>query len=78
MFHFVEKITTLRYELWDVYKRQDNTLHNLFAKVSAAEALAGSTKYRGIYIKNENGHTLTLQDAKMCIRDRYLSESKRR
>jgi hypothetical protein len=40
----------------------DNTLHNLFAKVSAAEALAGSTKYRGIYIKNTHG-TLTYEDA---------------
>jgi len=40
----------------------DNTLHNLFAKVSAAEALAGSTKYRGIYVKNTNG-TLTYEDA---------------
>ncbi len=40
----------------------DNELHNLFAKVSAAEALAGSTKYKGIYVKNEHG-TLTLEDA---------------
>ena len=40
----------------------DNTLHNLFAKVSGAEALAGSVKYRGIYIKNTNG-TLTYEDA---------------
>ncbi len=41
----------------------DNNLHNLFAKVDAAEALAGSTKYRGLYVKNENGHGLTLEDA---------------
>jgi hypothetical protein len=51
----------------------DNTLHNLFAKVSAAEALAGSTKYRGIYIKNENGHTLTLQDAIAYIESQTTS-----
>ena len=30
----------------------DSSLHNLFAKVGAAEALAGSVKYRGIYVKN--------------------------
>ncbi len=40
----------------------DDTLHNLFAKVSAAEALAGSTKYRALYIKNTNAASLTLQD----------------
>lgn len=51
----------------------DNTLHNLFAKVSAAEALAGSTKYRGIYIKNENGHTLTLEDAIAYIESQTTS-----
>lgn len=39
----------------------DNNLHNLFAKVSAAEALTGSTKYRGIYVKNTNA-TLTFED----------------
>jgi len=33
----------------------DNSLHNLFAKVGAAEALAGSVKYRGLYIKNTHG-----------------------
>ena len=51
----------------------DNTLHNLFAKVSAAEALAGSTKYRGIYIKNDNGHTLTLEDAIAFIESQTTS-----
>jgi len=40
----------------------DDTLHNLFAKVGAAEALAGSTKYRALYIKNTNAASLTLQD----------------
>lgn len=39
----------------------DNTLHNLFAKVSAAEALAGSVKYRGVYVKNEHA-SLTYED----------------
>ena len=40
----------------------DNNLHNLFAKVDATEAAAGSTKYRGVYVRNEHG-SLTLQDA---------------
>lgn len=40
----------------------DDTLHTLFAKVGAAEALAGSTKYRALYIKNTNAASLTLQD----------------
>jgi hypothetical protein len=51
----------------------DNNLHNLFAKVSAAEALAGSTKYRGVYIKNENGHTLTLESAVAFIESQTTS-----
>jgi hypothetical protein len=51
----------------------DDNLHNLFAKVSAAEALAGSTKYRGIYIKNENGHTLTWEDVKAYINSQSTS-----
>lgn len=38
----------------------DNSLHNLFAKVGAAEALAGSVKYRGVYIKNTHA-TLTYE-----------------
>lgn len=40
----------------------DDTLHNLFAKVGAAEALAGSTKYRALYIKNTNVASLAFQD----------------
>ena len=32
----------------------DNTIHNLFAKVGAAEAAAGSTKYRAVFVKNEH------------------------
>ena len=51
----------------------DNTLHNLFAKVSASEAETGSTKYRGVYLKNENGHTLTLQDAVAYIESQTTS-----
>jgi hypothetical protein len=50
----------------------DNTLHNLFAKVSAAEALAGSVKYRGIYLKNTNG-TLTYEDAVAYISSQTTS-----
>ncbi len=51
----------------------DDELHNLFAKVDAAEAEAGSTKYRGIYVKNENGHTLTLEDAILFIESQTTS-----
>ena len=40
----------------------DDTLHNLFAKVSAAEAAAGSVKYRAVYVKNTHG-TLTYEAA---------------
>jgi hypothetical protein len=51
----------------------DDNLYNLFAKVDAAEASAGSTKYRGVYIKNENGHTLTLQAAIAYIKSQTTS-----
>ncbi len=37
-------------------------LHNLFDTVSAAEAVAGTTEYRCIYVKNTNG-TLDLTTA---------------
>ena len=50
----------------------DNTLHNLFAKVGATEALAGSVKYRGIYIKNTNG-TLTYETALAYISSQTTS-----
>ena len=52
----------------------DNQLHNLFAKVSAAEALSGSTKYRAIYVKNENGSGLTYEDIKAYIASQTTSE----
>ncbi len=51
----------------------DNELHNLFAKVSASEAAAGSEKYRGVYVKNENGDTLTLEDAIAFIESQTTS-----
>ncbi len=51
----------------------DDELHNLFAKVDAQEAEDGSTKYRGIYVKNENGHTLTLEDAIAYIESQSTS-----
>ncbi len=54
-------------------KLVDDNLHNLFAKVSAAEADAGSTKYRGIYVKNENGDALTLNDAITYIESQSTS-----
>lgn len=45
----------------------DNAVKNdLFDDVSSAEALAGDTEYRGIYIKN-NHATLTLEDARVFI-----------
>lgn len=39
-------------------------LHDLFDLVSSAEASAGDTEYRGIYIKNNHG-SLTLSDARV-------------
>jgi hypothetical protein len=44
----------------------DNTLHNLFDVVSSAEASAGDTEYRCVYIKNTHG-SLTLQAAKTWL-----------
>lgn len=40
----------------------DATVHNLFDIVSSAEASAGDTEYRCIYVKNTHG-SLTLQNA---------------
>ena len=42
------------------------TLHNLFDVVSSAEATAGDTEYRCIYVKNDHG-SLTLQNAVVWI-----------
>jgi hypothetical protein len=42
----------------------DNVDNDLFDDVSAAEASAGDTEYRGIYIKNNHG-SLTLVDARV-------------
>lgn len=44
----------------------DAALHNLFDKVSSAEATAGSVEYRCVYVRNEHA-TLTLEDAKVFI-----------
>ncbi len=44
----------------------DNTLHNLFDKVTGDESLAGATNYRGIYIVNSHG-SLTLESAVVWI-----------
>jgi len=44
----------------------DNTLHNLFDKVTGDEALSGKTNYRGIYIKNSHA-SLTLESAIVWI-----------
>ena len=44
----------------------DASLHNVFDVVSSAEASAGDTEYRCIYVKNAHG-SLTLQNAKVWI-----------
>jgi hypothetical protein len=44
----------------------DGALHNLFDKVSGAEALAGDTEYRCLFVKNTHA-TLTYQSAKVYI-----------
>lgn len=44
----------------------DNTLHNLFDKVSVAEALAGDTEYRAIFIKNTHA-TLSFENIVLSI-----------
>lgn len=44
----------------------DATLHNLFDVVSSAEASAGDTEYRCMYVKNAHG-SLTLQNAVVWI-----------
>jgi len=44
----------------------DNSLHNLFDKISGAEAEAGDTEYRCFFIKNTHA-TLTYQSVKVYI-----------
>lgn len=44
----------------------DNTLHNLFDKVTGAESTSGDTEYRAFYVLNNHG-TLTLESAKIWI-----------
>lgn len=44
----------------------DATANNLFDNVTSAEATAGSTEYRGFYVKN-NHATLALTDARIYI-----------
>jgi len=44
----------------------DNTVNNLFALAGAAESEAGSTKYRGFFVKNNHG-TLTATSPKIYI-----------
>jgi hypothetical protein len=44
----------------------DNVANDLFDNVSSAEAAAGSTEYRGFYVKNNHG-TITLTSAKIWI-----------
>ena len=44
----------------------DATIANLFDNVSGAEAAAGDTEYRCLYVKNNHG-SLTLQGAKVWV-----------
>jgi hypothetical protein len=44
----------------------DASNNNLYDDVTGAESLAGSTEYRGFYVRNNHG-TLTLQDARLYI-----------
>lgn len=44
----------------------DDSLHNLFDKVTGAESSAGDTEYRAVFIKNTHA-TLTLQGAKVYV-----------
>lgn len=44
----------------------DNTLHNLFDKVSGDQALAGMIDYRACYAKNNHG-SITLETTKLWI-----------
>ncbi len=44
----------------------DTGLHNLFDVVGSAEATAGDTEYRCVYVHNNHG-TLTMQSAKIWI-----------
>lgn len=44
----------------------DNTLHNLFDRVTSAEADTGETEYRAIFIKNTHA-TITLEAAVVYI-----------
>lgn len=50
----------------------DATLHNLFDVVGSAEASAGDTEYRCVYVKNTHG-TLTLENAVVWIQSQTTS-----
>ncbi|EKE25856.1 MAG: hypothetical protein ACD_5C00016G0005 [uncultured bacterium] len=50
----------------------DNTLHNLFDKVTGAEAAAGDIEYRCVFIRNTHA-TLTLEGAKVFINSNTTS-----
>lgn len=44
-----------------------NTLNNLFPNVTSAERIAGVTRYRKMFMKNENASDLTLESTKVYI-----------
>ncbi|MBI5402481.1 MAG: hypothetical protein HY959_03710 [Ignavibacteriae bacterium] len=50
----------------------DNSLHNLFDKITGSEADAGDNEYRCIFIKNTHA-TLTYQSAKVYIHSQTTS-----
>ena len=50
----------------------DNTLHNLFDKVTGAEAETGDTEYRAFFVKNTHA-TLTYEGAKIYIHTNTVS-----
>ncbi len=45
----------------------DNTLNNLFPNVTNTERLAGNTRYRKLFMRNENAADFVLQEAKVWI-----------
>jgi len=45
----------------------DSTLNNLFPNVSSADRVAGKTRYRKMFMRNENTEDLTLENAEIWI-----------
>jgi len=45
----------------------DTTLNNLFPNITSADRVAGKTRYRKTFVRNENTEDLALQDAEIWI-----------